>query len=376
MDALPTLFTSAYAYSGSLVSLAMRFPEAAKMGYRGYSRVYEYWSGLSPRAKEKVAKGVGIVKDGVVYGVRTGQDIYRTAMAYPTTPADEWEQPPHWVLVPLSKLILTVLPTVTVWDASLCDDVDSMSPLPSSVEDVISDLITTSPTEQSPLRIYLTPRPPTPLLPLTLPLLNATIYAHTGALPRFALPSAHFSIPLWKHLLQSLGGVTLDQLHDGTVLKAGYSIVIFGDESEKATMLTDVTTTALHESYILIPTSTLPFPTTSLNIPLNPLQRLTNTAKSLIPAPLVSVLPGFITKLSEGEGGGVRVRYPVGWERWYVKFGPGITLPPHVATQMREETLALKTLSLDGDDTMRVKQLRSLQVQRDALRARMGIGRS
>ncbi|KAJ3183994.1 hypothetical protein HDU85_001845 [Gaertneriomyces sp. JEL0708] len=189
--------------STNLLSLAWRFPEAAKYAWQAHRKCKEFAASLSPdvRGRIKWAWDKGLESSLVVK--KTAEKVYCDVIAFPYQAPTEWTQPTSLILSPLARLILFFLPVSSDWESSFPKD--------GKVLFICNSYYS-----------------------LEVPAVHSAIYMQTGRLVRFTVDPLHFKLPLWKHVLEYLGAVPESPSILPELMSAGFTVIAYVPEPPRA----------------------------------------------------------------------------------------------------------------------------------------------
>lgn len=183
--------------SAVLLNLAMKFPTYFHKLYLINIQMLKYFGTLSPTTKARLAQIYGIFYSMLLGVWMWAVSVYPAVMSYGTKDIQEWRQPSNYILKPLSRLVLFMLPVQEQW-------VDSGD---KGLEVYVGNQ-----------QVYGCG---------TLSLLVA-VYLKKGVWLRTVTDSTHFQIPFWKHLIEFLGAVDKSKVGVWDQLTAGgYSVLFF-----------------------------------------------------------------------------------------------------------------------------------------------------
>ncbi|KAJ3105652.1 hypothetical protein HDU96_008470 [Phlyctochytrium bullatum] len=244
--------------SETLLSYALRFPEAARWLWETNIKIQNYLATLSPEVRQKVTAAVAWLAAFSVSVFRFVNAVmpekhrmlskaYDAVMAFPGTPPAQWTQPANILLKLLASVVLFVLP------------------LHLQVEEEDPAAATGSQQDSNRRVIYVAN---SGIFSFDAIPLVASIYQKTGKLPRRVTDHMHFRIPVWKHLIEYLGAIPgNDAAALSSVMAAGHPLLLHpGGRRESFRLKTDPRAMplwpqdrrdfielAVHHHYVIVP---------------------------------------------------------------------------------------------------------------------------
>ncbi|KAJ3251855.1 hypothetical protein HK103_002032 [Boothiomyces macroporosus] len=152
---------------------------------------------LSPRVKQNMYKALEIISDISIKSVDQMRKVYPSVMKIGTKPIEEWKQPHTIILHPLAYFVTFWFPVKDQWD---------------SIEN--GDRI-----------VYVGNQQVYGLGTLSF---VAAVYFKTGKLVRVVTEGFHFTIPVWKHVLEYLGAIDATRVNAiDLACQSGHTILIY-----------------------------------------------------------------------------------------------------------------------------------------------------
>ncbi|KAJ3269925.1 hypothetical protein HDV01_000812 [Terramyces sp. JEL0728] len=152
---------------------------------------------LSPRVKQNMLKALGLIRDLSLKSIEQMRKVYPSVMKIGTRRIEEWKQPHSIILHPLAYFVAFWFPVRDQWES-----VDNGDRIIYVGNQQVYGLGTLS--------------------------FVAVVYFKTGKLVRVVTEGFHFTIPIWKHLIEYLGAIDATRANAiDQACESGHTLLIY-----------------------------------------------------------------------------------------------------------------------------------------------------
>ena len=204
-------------YAHQFFSFAAQFPALAYTLYQYILSFGTHVQQLSPRARANLHKFSLMMYTSIVWMFKKGYKVYQSLMSFPKRQITDWKSPSGIILRPLARMILFIFPVETQQSLKLVKDQPIVFVSNRSVYSLDS-----------------------------VPLVCA-IYHQSGAWPRVSVDAYHFSIPIWKHLIEYFGAYPHSSPSvTAKILESGHSVILYPGGIRESTKVKDAPLYPIH----------------------------------------------------------------------------------------------------------------------------------